>query len=113
MAGRGLRCVINNRPDNEGEGQPSSEAMRTAAEASGFEYHHLPVVSGQIRGPALAFCRTGTRSTSLWALAEAHRLDPQVLLQTAKQATTTSPVYCLGWSSTGNRPPQHSFARAH
>mgnify|MGYP001565728975 FL=1 len=79
LAGSGFRCVINNRPDNEGEGQPSSEAMRTAAEASGLEYHHLPVVSGQItdadvaafrallariKGPALAFCRTGTRSAS-------------------------------------------------
>ena len=102
LASNGFRCVINNRPDNEGEGQPSSEAMRAAAEASGLEYHHLPVVSGQIteadvaafralleriKGPALAFCRTGTRSASLWALAEAHHLDPQVLLQTAQQAS--------------------------
>ena len=101
LAGSGFRCVINNRPDNEGEGQPSSEAIRQAAEASGLEYHHLPVMSGQIadadvaafrallgriKGPALAFCRTGTRSASLWALAEAHHLDPQVLLQTARQA---------------------------
>ncbi len=101
LAGSGFRCVVNNRPDNEGEGQPSSEAIRQAAEASGLEYHHLPVISGQIgdadvaafrallgrvKGPALAFCRTGTRSASLWALAEAHHLDPQVLLQTARQA---------------------------
>ncbi len=101
LAGSGFRCVINNRPDNEGEGQPSSEAIRQASEASGLEYHHLPVISGQIgdadvaafrallgriKGPALAFCRTGTRSASLWALAEAHHLDPQVLLQTARQA---------------------------
>lgn len=101
LAGIGFRCVINNRPDNEDEGQPASAAMRVAAEASGLEYHHLPVVSGQIsdadvaafcsllervRGPVLAFCRTGTRSVSLWALAEAHHLDPQVLLQTAQQA---------------------------
>ena len=90
LAGSGFRCVINNRPDNEGEGQPSSDAIRVAAEESGLEYHHLPVVSGQIsdsdvaafralleqiKGPVLAFCRTGTRSASLWALAEAHHLD--------------------------------------
>lgn len=101
LASSGFRCVINNRPDNEDEAQPSSETMRVAAEASGLEYHFLPVVSGQIsdadiagfralleriKGPALAFCRTGTRSASLWALAEAHHLDPQVLLQTAQQA---------------------------
>ncbi|HEY6610752.1 MAG TPA: sulfur transferase domain-containing protein, partial [Pseudomonas sp.] len=46
LAASGFRCVINNRPENEGEGQPSSAEMRTAAEASGLEYHDLPVISG-------------------------------------------------------------------
>lgn len=99
LAAAGFRCVINNRPDAEGENQPSSAEMQTAALASGLEYHYLPVISGQIsddnvaaftallnqvRGPVLAFCRTGTRSTSLWALSEAHHLDPLVLLSTAR-----------------------------
>ena len=98
LAAAGFRSVINNRPDGESEGQPSSAEMAAAARASGLDYHYLPVVSGQIndedvsafsallgqiRGPLLAFCRTGTRSTSLWALSEAHHLDPQVLLSTA------------------------------
>ena len=48
LAAAGYHSVINNRPDNEDEGQPSSAEMRAAAEASGLEYHHLPVVSGQI-----------------------------------------------------------------
>lgn len=101
LAAAGFRSVINNRPDGEGEGQPTSAQVQAAAEASGLEYHYLPVVSGQIgdadvrafsellnrvRGPVVAFCRTGTRSTSLWALSEAHHLDPQVLLATARQA---------------------------
>lgn len=34
----------------------------------------------------LAFCRTGTRSASLWALAESPRTDPQTLKHTARQA---------------------------
>jgi sulfide:quinone oxidoreductase len=99
LAAAGFRSVINNRPDGEGEGQPTSAEMRAAAQASGLDYHHLPVVSGQIgegdvaafaellaqvRGPVLAFCRTGTRSTSLWALSEAHHLDPLTLLETAR-----------------------------
>ena len=123
LAGSGFRCVINNRPDNEGEGQPNSEAIRQAAEASGLEYHHLPVISGQIgdadvdafrallgriKGPALAFCRTGTRSASLWALAEAHHLDPQVLLQTARQAdydlSGLLPRLEQYWQSTADEP---------
>ena len=99
LATAGFRSVINNRPDNEGEGQPSSAEIQAAAQANGLEYHYLPVLSGQIseddvsaftdllgqvRGPVLAFCRTGTRSTSLWALSEAHHLDPAVLLNTAQ-----------------------------
>ena len=101
LAAAGFRSVINNRPDGEGEGQPLSSALETAARASGLDYHYLPVIPGQIsddqisaftvllgevRGPVLAFCRTGTRSTSLWALSEARHLDPQVLLETAKAA---------------------------
>jgi sulfide:quinone oxidoreductase len=101
LAAAGFRCVINNRPDSEGEGQPLSAEMEAAAVASGLEYHHLPVIPGQIsdeqvnafttllgevRGPVLAFCRTGTRSTSLWALSEARHLDPQVILETAQGA---------------------------
>nr|WP_298145093.1 bifunctional protein tyrosine phosphatase family protein/NAD(P)/FAD-dependent oxidoreductase [uncultured Pseudomonas sp.] len=110
LAAAGFRCVINNRPDAEGEGQPDSEEMAAAARASGLEYHHLPVIPGQIgdadvaafgellgrvRGPLLAFCRTGTRSCSLWALSEAHHLDPEVLLATAQGA---------GYDLTGLKP---------
>ena len=123
LAASGFRCVINNRPDHEGEGQPSSEAMRIAAEASGLEYHHLPVISGQIgdadvadfrelldqvKGPVLAFCRTGTRSTTLWALAEAHHLDPETLLVTAREAgydlTALLPRLEQRWQSLPNQP---------
>ncbi|WP_240922985.1 beta-lactamase hydrolase domain-containing protein, partial [Metapseudomonas otitidis] len=45
LAAAGYRCVINNRPDNEGEQQPSSAEMQAAAQANGLDYHHLPVVS--------------------------------------------------------------------
>jgi len=82
-AARGVRTIINNRPDGEQAGQPTSAEMAAAAEAAGLGYAHIPVDhSGfsmeQIEamtaalaqpGPALAFCRSGTRSTFLWALA--------------------------------------------
>lgn len=134
LAASGFRTVINNRPDHEGEGQPSSAAMQAAAEASGLDYHHLPVVSGQItdtdveafrtlldqvKGPALAFCRSGTRSTTLWALAEAHHLDPDALLATARDAGSTSPPCARAWSNAGrpcptlrSRPPASPIPRA-
>ncbi len=101
LAEQGFRCIINNRPDGEGEDQPASETLAQAARDQGLDYHHLPVVSGRISGedaaafrslmdtvsgPVLAFCRTGTRSTHLWALSEAHRLNPDSLLATAHSA---------------------------
>lgn len=81
----GIATVINNRPDHEEEGQPTAAEMETAVRAAGLDYRHVPVAGGfsleQIDamaealegGPALAFCRSGTRSTYLWALAKASR----------------------------------------
>lgn len=82
-AAEGFRQVINNRPDGEEPGQPSSAEMQRAAEASGLAYLHVPVRGMPAReqveavdaaladGPTLAFCRSGTRSIATWALAEA------------------------------------------
>jgi sulfide:quinone oxidoreductase len=101
LAAQGFRAVINNRPDREAENQPESAALAAAAARVGLDYRHVPVVSGKItdddvaafaqalegvKGPVLAFCRTGTRSTTLWALAEARHLDPEVILTTAAGA---------------------------
>ncbi|HEX6114894.1 MAG TPA: TIGR01244 family sulfur transferase [Geminicoccaceae bacterium] len=101
LAAQGFRAVINNRPDGEAEDQPESAALAAAAGRVGLEYRRVPVVSGKItdddvasfaqaldevKGPVLAFCRTGTRSTTLWALAEARHLAPEAILATAAEA---------------------------
>lgn len=101
IAAAGYKTLVNNRPDGEGEGQPSSDAIAQAAQGHGLAYYHLPVESGNIRddnvrdfaellhmakGPVLAFCRTGTRSTSLWALSQAERLSPEAIQAAAKAA---------------------------
>ena len=78
--------VICNRPDDETPGQPSAAVMRAAAEAAGLRYTHIPVDHTGIdeakiaamaaelgNGPVLAYCRSGTRSANLWALAAATR----------------------------------------
>jgi uncharacterized protein (TIGR01244 family) len=81
-AAQGVRTIINNRPDGEQPGQPTSAEIEAAAKAAGLGYAHIPVDhSGFSReqvdamtaalalpGPALAFCRSGTRSTYLWSL---------------------------------------------
>ncbi len=79
----GFKSVINNRPDFEGgTDQPTSAAMRQAAESAGLVYAFLPVhpamqtpqefarfaeLLAQLPKPILAFCRSGTRSTKLFA----------------------------------------------
>lgn len=84
----GFVHVVNNRPDGEEPGQPACSVMRAAAKAAGLGYTAIPVdhrgfavdqitamaaVLGATTGPVLAFCRSGTRSANLWALAEAQR----------------------------------------
>jgi sulfide:quinone oxidoreductase len=84
LAGMGVRTIINNRPDGEDPGQlPAAEARRIA-EAHGIAYHHIPITAATLSRadvdafaaalrdapePVVAHCRSGTRSTLLWALA--------------------------------------------
>lgn len=101
LAAEGVQTVINNRPDGESEDQPAGAELAAAAERLGIAYHYVPVVSGRItdddvrafariladaRGPVVAFCRTGSRSTSLWALNEARHLSPDAVLATCATA---------------------------
>ena len=85
---QGVRLIVNNRPDGEEPGQPSSAEIEAAARDAGLDYRHIPIAGGfapeQVeamaealeQGPVLAFCRSGTRSTFLWALARAARGAP-------------------------------------
>jgi len=99
LAAQGFRSVINNRPDGEADGQPASALLEAAARQAGLAYRHIPVVSGQLSDaqvqefadaldalprPVLAFCRTGTRSTMLWALQAGGSAD--AILQIAQEA---------------------------
>ncbi len=91
LAQAGFKSVIINRPDGEGGAeQPQSDAVLAAARAAGMEARYQPVVSGSVTqanvvdfaallqelpGPVLAFCRSGTRSTLIWALARSRMGD--------------------------------------
>ena len=92
----GFVAVVNNRPDDEQAGQPAGEDIRAAVLAAGMTYAAIPIthagfslpqvqamrdVLQQATGPVLAFCRSGTRSCHLWALAAAKAgSDPDVLI---------------------------------
>ena len=82
----GFVAIVNNRPDAEEAGQPAGEDIRAAAEAAGLSYVAIPVTQAGFShpqvdamaqalrdagGPVLAFCRSGTRSCNLYALAAA------------------------------------------
>ncbi len=121
-AALGIRTVINNRPDGEAVGQLDSAEARTAAEAAGLAYVHLPVVSGAIfpdhvealrrtlattEGPWLLYCRSGTRSCHLWALATAGRRPPAEIVEAAARAgydlTGLWPVLEAAWRPEARR----------
>ena len=101
-AARGFTTLVNNRPDAEEPGQPADAAIRAAADAAGMAYLALPIdPTGPTRekvdalaaaiadspGPVLAFCRSGTRSTYLWALARASAgEDADTLIEQAAAA---------------------------
>ena len=110
VAAAGFRAVIVNRPDGEEPGQPSTDDMEAAARDAGLEFRRLPVtmpsLSGQdaaafdaaldeLPGPVLAYCRTGTRSTALWALSQAGKQPTDEILNAAAHA---------GYDLSGLRP---------
>ncbi|MDP1667718.1 TIGR01244 family sulfur transferase [Phaeovulum sp.] len=105
LAAMGFRTLINNRPDAEVGDDLGHAAMEVAARAAGLAYHRLPYVPGlmtpdlveafaatlaKAEGPVLAYCRSGTRSSYLWAMAQAPHLPLRDIL-----AATTAAGYDL------------------
>lgn len=101
-AGLGVKLIINNRPEGEEPGQPSGDEIAAAAAEHGIAYVAIPVTHAgfsmpqldatieafaKAGGPVLAYCRSGTRSTLLWALSRAKQGDaPDALADKAARA---------------------------
>jgi sulfide:quinone oxidoreductase len=95
LAQAGFKAIICNRPDGEGPDQPSFKEIEAAAEHYGIQARYLPAETGKVSdqdgktfgqlletlpGPILAYCRTGMRSTTMWALSQAGAMPlPQIL----------------------------------
>lgn len=106
----GVTVIINNRPDDEEPGQVNGGEIEAAATAAGIAYSAVPVAHGgfapwQLDGMAealgkaeggkvLAYCRSGTRSTLLWALTRARAGEHPAALseQAAAAGYDVSPV---------------------
>jgi len=96
----GFKTIINNRPDGEAPDQPASAEIKAAAEAAGLNFVEIPMgregVSPEMitqtqaafdgNEPVLAYCRSGTRSTTLWALSQAGKQDAQEIIDAAAGA---------------------------
>jgi uncharacterized protein (TIGR01244 family) len=105
----GVGLVINNRPEGESDDQVPGAEIEAAARALGMDYVAIPVTHAGFSGPqveamaaaladcdskVLAYCRSGTRSTLLWALAQASKgADLEaVTAQAADAGYDVSPV---------------------
>ena len=101
-AALGVGLIVNNRPDGEEPSAPQGDEIAEAAAAAGMNYVAIPIGHAgfsepqvnamidaleQAEGPILAYCRSGTRSTLLWALAAAKLgVEPDDIARTAARA---------------------------
>ncbi|MGY5393083.1 TIGR01244 family sulfur transferase [Acinetobacter sp. NigerLNRRAM0016] len=99
IAARGIKTVFCNRPDGEGPDQPNVIEIEQALKPYGIQIQYLPAVSGKVtdeqaeefkqlyqqaQKPLLAYCRSGTRSITLWALSQVADQTLDQMLLTAK-----------------------------
>lgn len=100
LAAAGYVRVVNNRPDEEAAPEDQGVAIAAACAAAGLDYVANPCGRAGISramieaqraaldapGPVLGYCRSGTRSTTLWALAQAGSMPVDEIIATAGKA---------------------------
>lgn len=97
----GFTTIVNNRPDGESSDQPSGAEIEAAAAAAGLRYVAIPLGREGVNpdmvektrqalegsaGPVFCYCRSGTRSTTLWALSQAGKQDAADIIAQAQDA---------------------------
>lgn len=97
----GFVTIVNNRPDGEAPDQPTGAEIEAAAKAAGLGYVFIPMGRDGVSpdmidrtravlegsdGPVFCYCRSGTRSATLWALSQAGRLDAEDIVSAAANA---------------------------
>ena len=97
----GYRSILCNRPDGEDPNQCCFEEVSKAAQDAGLEVRTVPITSGvvlpddldafrealdQLPHPVLAYCRSGTRCTMLWTIAQFGHRSPEDILSLTRNA---------------------------
>jgi uncharacterized protein (TIGR01244 family) len=119
LAAAGITRIVGNRPDGEEPGQPAQADLRAAVAAVvGLEIVFVPVsgmpgpdlvdaleavTAAPTAGETLMYCRSGMRSTALWAMSAARSgaMAPDAIIQAAAAA---------GYDLTGLAPVLHRLA---
>jgi len=102
LAAQGIKGLLCNRPDAEAPDQPAYADIEAAARRLGMSVRSVPVVASQISAgdvqafsnayaelprPLVAWCRTGTRSITLWAMDQSAKgMAAQEILEVARNA---------------------------
>ena len=101
LKAEGINAIICNRPDGEGADQPTFAEIEKAAKKVGIAISYQPIVSGKVSDddvarfgaalqdlprPVLAYCRTGTRSATLWSFHESKKRPMPEILAATKAA---------------------------
>lgn len=116
-AEQGIRKIICNRPDGEAPDQTPSGELAAAAQSAGVGFDYVPLSPGGLSeqlvaafgvaiggdGPVLAYCRSGMRSATLWALSRVGELSVDDVVHAAGDA---------GYDLTGMRPMLEAKAAA-
>jgi uncharacterized protein (TIGR01244 family) len=106
---RGAKLIVNNRPEGEADDQVPGADIEAAARTAGLGYLAIPVSPGgfsetQVQamadalahasGPVLAYCRSGTRSTLRWSLAQAQggRAPDEIAADAARAGYDVAPI---------------------
>ena len=97
---QGFQTIVCNRPNGEEEGQPIYAEIEKTCKENDIKCFFIPISPGEI-DPAkvfelnsiiqeekktLAYCRTGNRSITQWAFANAKDLDAEIILDKCKSA---------------------------